>query len=105
MFYGCNSLATVPDIGKWDTFGVKFMNLFDGCFSLLYLPELTKIKFCDNHFNQLNKINKDKESSNSLNFVKDEFYNIKINYKSKEKTFGLKIRIFGKIFVQNNKDI
>ena len=56
MFYGCNSLISIPDISKWNTYNVKNMSyMFYGCKSLLSIPDLSKwdisnVKYMDNMF-------------------------------------------------------
>ena len=36
MFYGCNSLISLPDISKWNTSNVNYMNfMFSGCVNLI----------------------------------------------------------------------
>ena len=56
MFYGCNSLISIPDISKWNTSNVKNMSyMFYGCKSLLSIPDLSKwdisnVKYMDNMF-------------------------------------------------------
>jgi len=56
MFYGCNSLISIPDISKWNTYNVKNMSyMFYGCKSLLSIPDLSKwdisnVKYMDNIF-------------------------------------------------------
>ena len=43
MFYGCESLITLPDISKWNTSNVtKMTNMFYGCKSLKSLPDISK---------------------------------------------------------------
>ncbi len=45
MFFKCNSLASLPDISKWDRQNVVEMNLmFDGCSKLSMRPNLRKKK-------------------------------------------------------------
>ena len=45
MFSGCNSLNSLPDISKWDTSNVKYMNyMFSRCYSLNSLPDISKWK-------------------------------------------------------------
>ena len=37
MFYNCSSLVSLPDISKWNTANVTYMNyMFSGCISLIY---------------------------------------------------------------------
>ena len=41
MFSGCKSLTYLPDISNWDTSNIHFMdNIFEGCESLIYLAEI-----------------------------------------------------------------
>ena len=43
MFAGCNSLASLPDISKWNISNVTNMSaMFDGCYSLASLPDISK---------------------------------------------------------------
>ena len=43
MFYGCNSLISLPNISKWNTSNVtKMDNMFRGCKSLISLPDISK---------------------------------------------------------------
>ena len=43
MFKGCKSLISLPDISKWNTSNVNYMNfMFSGCNSLISLPDLSK---------------------------------------------------------------
>ena len=36
MFFGCEQLVTIPDISKWNCFNTKQMNyIFKNCFSLI----------------------------------------------------------------------
>jgi len=43
MLYGCKSLASLPDISKWNTNNVTNMSgMFNGYKSLLSLPDLSK---------------------------------------------------------------
>ena len=43
MFYECNSLISLPDLSKWNTSNVNYMNfMFSGCNSLISLPDLSK---------------------------------------------------------------
>ena len=43
MFYGCNSLISLPDISKWNTLNVESMSdMFSGCNSLISLPDISK---------------------------------------------------------------
>ena len=40
MFYGCSSLSNLPDISKWNTKNVKYMNdMFNGCSKSLKIPD------------------------------------------------------------------
>ena len=43
MFYGCNSLSSLPDLSKWNTSNVTNMNyMFDGCNKDLNYPIFDK---------------------------------------------------------------
>ena len=43
MFSGCTSLKYLPDISKWDTNNIQFMDdLFSNCLSLKSLPDISK---------------------------------------------------------------
>ena len=43
LFYGCKSLISLPDISKWNTNHViDISNLFYGCKSLISLPDISK---------------------------------------------------------------
>ena len=43
MFYGCESLSSLPDISKWNTNNVTNMSyMFYGCSSLSSLPDISK---------------------------------------------------------------
>ena len=43
MFYNCCKLKALPDLSKWDTRNVIFMNgLFSECKSLISLPDISK---------------------------------------------------------------
>uniref|UniRef100_UPI00261058A9 BspA family leucine-rich repeat surface protein n=1 Tax=uncultured Methanobrevibacter sp. TaxID=253161 RepID=UPI00261058A9 len=43
MFYGCNSLISLPDISKWNVKNVNNMSyMFYGCNSLISLPDIYK---------------------------------------------------------------
>ena len=45
IFYECSSLISLQDISKWNTNNVKFMNnMFSGCSSLISLPDISKLK-------------------------------------------------------------
>ena len=40
MFYGCNSLISLPDITKWKMNNLSSnSNMFDNCYSLIALPD------------------------------------------------------------------
>ena len=39
MFEGCNSLASLPDISKWNISNVDDLyHIFSGCFSIIKIP-------------------------------------------------------------------
>ena len=63
MFYGCNSLNSLPDISKWETKNVTNMNyMLSGCKFLESLPDISKweTKNVTNMgfmFNDCNKLN------------------------------------------------
>ena len=43
MFSGCSSLKSLPDISKWETNNIKYMDdLFINCLSLEFLPDISK---------------------------------------------------------------
>ena len=43
MFRGCKSLISLPDISKWNTSNVKYMNgMFSECNSIISLPYISK---------------------------------------------------------------
>ena len=43
LFYGCESLISLPDISKWEINNIINMsNIFVGCSSLKYLPDISK---------------------------------------------------------------
>ena len=43
MFYNCSSLISLPDISKWNTNNIIYMeNMFYNCSSLISLPDLSK---------------------------------------------------------------
>ena len=45
MFYGCNSLKSLPDIYNWNTTNVNNMSyMFFGCISLKSVPKISKNK-------------------------------------------------------------
>ena len=61
MFYGCNSLNSLPDISKWDTKNVTAMNsMFSGCNSLNSLPDISKWVLNSNlsKYNMFDGVNK-----------------------------------------------
>ena len=40
MFYGCESLISLPDLSKWNTENVINMeSMFEGCSSITSLPD------------------------------------------------------------------
>ena len=46
MFYNCKSLKSIPEIGKWRFEYpklVEFNNIFEGCSSLRYYPNIFNI--------------------------------------------------------------
>ena len=43
LFHGCSSLISLPDISKWNTNNVTYINyMFCGCLSLSSLPNISK---------------------------------------------------------------
>ena len=43
LFNGCKSLISIPDISNWKTHKIVGMNhIFDGCSSLISMPDITK---------------------------------------------------------------
>ena len=43
LFDGCNSLISLPDISKWNTSKVKNMDsMFNNCTNYKYLPDISK---------------------------------------------------------------
>ena len=45
MFYGCNSLISLPYISEWKTSNLfSNSNMFDNCYSLISLPDLSNWK-------------------------------------------------------------
>ena len=43
IFSECDSLILLPDISKWDTQNVEYMEeMFKGCYSLISLPDISK---------------------------------------------------------------
>jgi len=43
LFNGCSLLSSLPDISKWKTDNVTYMNhMFFGCSSLSSLPDISK---------------------------------------------------------------
>jgi len=45
MFHQCSSLASIPDLSKWNINNVYEMNSFlEACSSLISLPNLSKWK-------------------------------------------------------------
>ena len=76
MFSGCNSLVSLPDISKWIIFDIdNSLNIFNDCFLLEDQPNLSFKSFID------------------LEIIYD-----------KSKNNNKKLRIFGKIFVNKNKN-
>ncbi len=45
MFYNCKSLISLPDISKWNTDQKRIGDIFNECISLSYLPDLKNWKF------------------------------------------------------------
>ena len=78
MFNGCNSLISLPDISKWIVFDINNVeNIYNDCYLLINLPEML-IK----NYNDIEII-----------------YDIDEMAKKARET-----RIFGKEFVDNNKN-
>ena len=79
LFYGCESLKSLPNIYKWDIYNANNMTqMFLGCKSLDSLPDF---------------------------YILDKLKNtifLKLTYKNNEKN---KVKILGNEFVENNKDI
>ena len=62
MFKDCSSLILIPDISKWNTKNViELDNIFDGCNSLLNYPYIYKWNF--NNMNNLDRTLYDYSSS------------------------------------------
>ena len=52
MFFGCKSLLYLPDISKWKLCNdIDIQGLFEGCKSLTYLPDISKwdLSLCRNY--------------------------------------------------------
>ena len=74
MFYGCESLVSLPNISKWDISNVNDMrNMFNGCKSSLKLPEFYLLYLFQNYiiFELKYKINKSKK--NKLKILEKKF--------------------------------
>ena len=55
LFEGCSSLNYLPNIIKWNIKNViQINNIFDGCYSLLFLPDMSKLEFNDKCLKDLN---------------------------------------------------
>ena len=80
MFDGCNSLKSLPDISKWNRNNIIKNNIINESFSSELLPEISK-----------------------KNFLKKKLIDYKNTLLPKTKEEN-KLRIFGNIFVKNNKD-
>ena len=112
IFYGCKLLISLPDISKWNTSKVIYKSyLFYGCKLLLSLPDILKWNISydvkiDNIFKGCNSL-KPLPDISRWNTQPD---NIKNNLLSSGNEFNEnknkhnKLRIFGNIFVKNNKD-
>ena len=88
IFYECKSLLSLPDISKWNASkDINMSYMFYGCKSLLSLPDISKWGI---------DLSQSKDIKNYLLLSDDEFNEIKIKQN--------KLRIFGNIFVKNNKD-
>ena len=89
IFSDCTSLLNIPNISNWNTINVKNMNyLFSNCFSLDIIPDITK-------WNTKNV----EEMNNMFYHIRNE---MTIIYKIKKEL--PKIKLFGKNFVENNKN-
>ena len=45
MFNGCNSLISLPDLSKWNTSNVNYMSeMFIGCVNLIILSNINSSK-------------------------------------------------------------
>ena len=87
MFYGCSCLKSLPCINKWDTHKAKNVSyMFNECPSLKSTPNINK-------YNSLYLTDTD--------FIINDCKSIKLFYKNNES--DNKIKIFGKIFVFNNR--
>ena len=72
IFSRCSSLCQLPDISKWDTSNVIYMNgMFSLCISLSFLPDILKWDF-DN----VNSI--DSMFNKTINCTNSFFVNINI---------------------------
>ena len=86
MFNGCKSLISLPNILKWNTSNVNYMNcIFNKCKSLKSLPDISKWG--------MNVVDK--------YYIFEETKPLKSLKEKKEKN---KNRIFGKEFVINNRN-
>ena len=114
MFTGCYSLLSLPDLSKWNTSNVESMShMFFGCFSLESLPDIYKwdlsnVKYMRKMFKGCKLLLKSPNFffwniQDLLDMKDEENIYFEISYKSKEYNKE-KIRIFGRIFVKNNKD-
>ena len=46
MFGYCSSLSVLPDISKWNIINVDSINnIFEGCYSLTYIPKIKELNF------------------------------------------------------------
>ena len=103
----CESLRSLPDISKWNTKNVKNMSyMFMDFSSLESLPDISKWDF--NNEVIMNHMFDGCNSLKSLpNIYKGRYSKIKqktIIYKTPDKYYDKKIKLFGEEFVNNNKD-
>ena len=87
IFYGCNSLSSLPDISKWDISKVKDMtSILNECNSLLVIPNLSKWKKIEFHMSYSStRNNKDKLRILGSKFVNNnKTTKCKIKYKNNE---------------------
>ena len=103
LFYGCNSLKSLPDISKWNTSNVKYMkSMFWRCNSLISLPDLSKwntsnVKDMFSMFYGCNSL-----ISLPYFYMLNKFLNdviFEVTYKNNEG----KVKILGKNFIEKNK--
>ena len=89
MFWNCISLNSLPSISCWNVSNVKYLNyIFSDCISLSVLPD---IKYWDI------------KNIIEMNYIFDNIRNeMEIIYAFNKN--DTKINIFGKAFVENNKD-